>query len=538
MTILMSTRAFSIGKVVDTTPITSASKFILPTEIEASAPLFWKELGFRRRPLGGIPKSVYFSQYHQTSKVSPYLKYPGNPEIFNNKNALWFSVADLMCIPQSLYKSICTVGGPLLESKMNTVRKSVEQIPELGYFINTQPSNNFRKISWFPDKELKTRVIAIGDYYSQTALRGLHKFLFKVLKRIPQDRTFNQGDFSSILNKEIYYSYDLSSATDRFPIEVIYKLMIERFPTNYCLAWKDIMVGYPFAFPQDKTSLSYTVGNPMGFYSSWSSFALAHHFMMFIACQRINMPWKDAPYLMLGDDVLICDKDLALAYHKIMVEELDIKISEPKSFISPHFFEFAKRLFWKGVEVSPFPISSLRESLKSLTAFVSLILESETRGWISDTTPDKRIEMAFAIILNMRSKLRSKYMDKSFVIDQILRCIRGTLSAGTCISAVFSKLGYPLGPINDSVGSSILENIVVDLFSQQPEMKFDKDAPSCFDLAANLVMLLTGLDDSRLELGLETIYALPHTQVYGQIEELYTGLLAKARQISTTGGGQ
>jgi hypothetical protein len=52
-----------------------------------------------------------------------------------------------------------------------------------------------RKLSWFPDKELKVRVIAIGDYYSQAALKPFHHYLFRVLRKIPQDCTFNQAAF-------------------------------------------------------------------------------------------------------------------------------------------------------------------------------------------------------------------------------------------------------------------------------------------------------------------------------------------------------
>lgn len=52
-----------------------------------------------------------------------------------------------------------------------------------------------RRLSVFADKEGKTRIIAILDYFSQTVLKGLHSYLFKALKKIPQDMTFNQGAF-------------------------------------------------------------------------------------------------------------------------------------------------------------------------------------------------------------------------------------------------------------------------------------------------------------------------------------------------------
>lgn len=121
--------------------------------------------------------------------------------------------------------------------------------------------------------------------------------------------------------------------------------------------------------------------------------------------------------------------------------------------------------------------------------------------------------------------------------DRVLRSIRGSLPAGEALNAIFGRLGYPLGPLSDKIGNSILENIVVDLFSQQPIMKpIDKEEPSHFELAFQLTCFLTGLDDDRCALGLEILYALPFTQVHGQIEETYMDLNKKARIISTTGG--
>lgn len=139
-----------------------------------------------------------------------------------------------MALPDTLIESIKIVGGPLLTEKINTLKEAVVKIPELSYLINITKSNNIRKISYFPDRELKVRIIAVGDYFSQTALRPLHQYLFRILKRLPQDMTFHQGEFKSsykIHNK--FYSLDLTAATDRFPIELIRKVLEGRFPKEY-----------------------------------------------------------------------------------------------------------------------------------------------------------------------------------------------------------------------------------------------------------------------------------------------------------------
>jgi hypothetical protein len=137
------------------------------------------------------------------------------------------------------------------------------------------------------------------------------------------------------------------------------------------------MVGYPFWV--DGKVINYSTGNPMGFYSSWASFALSHHFIVFHCCKNLGISWNTAPYYLLGDDVVICDESLALEYKRV-IKNLGLHISEPKSFVSPHFFEFAKRLFYRGEEITPFPISAMKESIKSTIAFVGLLLETENKG--------------------------------------------------------------------------------------------------------------------------------------------------------------
>jgi hypothetical protein len=97
----------------------------------------------------------------------------------------------------------------------------------------------FRRIVYFSDKEGKTRVVALGDYFSQTALKRFHSYLFKVLKKIPQDMTFNQGAFVEHVkswNSDLLYSVDLSAATDRFPISLISLVLQGLLPASFVKA--------------------------------------------------------------------------------------------------------------------------------------------------------------------------------------------------------------------------------------------------------------------------------------------------------------
>jgi len=252
---------------------------------------------------------------------------------------------DYFNLPKQLVEAIIFLGGPRLKSFL----ESVDECSSIykGFFpTNIDKMRSFRKLSYFADKEGKTRVIAICDYLSQTVLRNLHLYLFRVLKKIPQDCTFDQGKFvEQIQEWKVFYSVDLSSATDRFPIQIIETVLRGHLPPDYVAAWKTIMVGFPFDYlspNRDLQSVSYAVGNPMGAYSSWASFAVAHHFIIFTLCKELGIPFKDAKYFLLGDDVIIGDSRLGDAY-LAQIRSLGVDVSFAKTHISTTTLEFAKR---------------------------------------------------------------------------------------------------------------------------------------------------------------------------------------------------
>jgi hypothetical protein len=73
------------------------------------------------------------------------------------------------------------------------------------------------------EKGTKSRVIAIGDYFTQTCLTPVHDTLASIIKVMRTDGTFDQdGQFNRLLQmtagRKDVYSLDLSKATDRLPL--------------------------------------------------------------------------------------------------------------------------------------------------------------------------------------------------------------------------------------------------------------------------------------------------------------------------------
>lgn len=101
------------------------------------------------------------------------------------------------------------------------------------------------RLSLLQDKGGKTRNIAIGDYFTQISMKPLHNIIFKILRRFSTDGTHNQDRqcksvYRALLSNERsprtlgivkgylpdveienkFYSIDMKSCTERFPVEI------------------------------------------------------------------------------------------------------------------------------------------------------------------------------------------------------------------------------------------------------------------------------------------------------------------------------
>jgi hypothetical protein len=86
------------------------------------------------------------------------------------------------------------------------------------------------KISLACEPAGKTRLFAICNGWVQSALKPLHDQLMKILRNFSTDGTYDQiGQFNRLINLskgKKTYCFDLSKATDRFPI-VLQQVLLE-----------------------------------------------------------------------------------------------------------------------------------------------------------------------------------------------------------------------------------------------------------------------------------------------------------------------
>nr|WEU70941.1 MAG: RNA-dependent RNA polymerase [Hangzhou mito-like virus 3] len=236
-------------------------------------------------------------------------------------------------------------------------------------FYQLTSSQTGGKLALKEESAGKIRVFAMVDVWTQWALKGLHEMLFKFLKGLPNDGTFDQHasvrrcqEKAALTGKS--FGYDLSAATDRLPL-MIQKELLNHLKPNLGNLWADILVGRGY-YLSTKTHpykvYHYAVGQPMGALSSWAMLAVTHHLLAqcaYFRALKVNpdfgslfKPTKDFSwyfgYEVLGDDIVFFDKEVAIHYLDIMAE-IGVPINLSKSVIGENpTFEFAKVLGRNG----------------------------------------------------------------------------------------------------------------------------------------------------------------------------------------------
>jgi len=250
----------------------------------------------------------------------------------------------------------------------------------------------------------KVRIIAIVDAWTQTYLTPVHDYFFRILRKIPQDATFDQQGAVNKFAQKGYtdlFSYDLSAATDTIPWNLYDVIMRFVLPTGVTKPWLDLLRDRDWLLPnwetvpgskpvrleyQGKTSIRYNRGQPMGARSSWGALAIVHHALVQFAASCVNkQPFGD--YLVLGDDIVIADKDVA-HWYKVICDHLGVKIGLAKSFCSAEsFFNFANQSFLGTTNLSPI---SFKEELshEGLTSRIESLWKVVEKGVLDISKTD------------------------------------------------------------------------------------------------------------------------------------------------------
>lgn len=189
----------------------------------------------------------------------------------------------------------------------------------------------------------KVRWIASPYRIHQLALQPLGSGLFRALRSLPWDCTFDQRKPYHVVQGHLKkggtaYAVDLSSATDYFPLDLQTSVLrslfgdlpdVQLFEELSRCIWKCKKLGF---------SVQWTNGQPMGLYPSFPAFALTHGVLLDFLSN--NVPGQ---FFVLGDDVIILNGALYEKYVKAL-KILGCPYNPDKTIVSRGLTEFAGKI--------------------------------------------------------------------------------------------------------------------------------------------------------------------------------------------------
>jgi len=270
---------------------------------------------------------------------------------------------------------------------------------------------NMGKLSVVYDQAGKARIVAITNWWIQVALKPLHNSIFSLLRRIEEDGTHDQlKPFKKLIgngSSEMFYSFDLSAATDRLPLEIQTDILNILKP-NLGTLWSNLL-DFEWYW-KGKRYVKYAVGQPMGAYSSWAMLALTHHVIVKVSALRVGLyNFKD--YCILGDDVVIRNSIVAQEYYNLM-NSLGVSINLSKSVNAKAFAEFAKRWEGPGVSITPIGPGLTLRLVRDRKYMATYLLEALKLNLFNN----------FTEVLATINSLRKTKESRSQVVDSLWSC--------------------------------------------------------------------------------------------------------------------
>lgn len=173
------------------------------------------------------------------------------------------------------------------------------------------------------------------------------------------DGTFNQTKpLIRLVPSWQCFSYDLKSATDRWPLLFLFSVVQCIFDRSFASATVNSALGcnvFTVPFVKGKDLCALWLVNPWAI--THLGHSLLYHILVWWCAEQVYPGKYFDRYALLGDDILITDPFVAGIYYETL-GRLVVKVSLPKSLVSRSgCVEFAKRFLVKEMRVDLSPVS-------------------------------------------------------------------------------------------------------------------------------------------------------------------------------------
>lgn len=207
------------------------------------------------------------------------------------------------------------------------------------------------------DGSAKIRAIASASYDLQVCLSPMKQALQVFIETNPCSSVFDQDEgrefaVKALARGDVVFGYDQSSFTDRFPYQLQRQVAVELERRGLGITKADIaLLDYAVQGTwtcnqiEETASFTYAVGQPMGLNPSFFLATLGHIAVCFQGARNLGdvSILKDSVRI-VGDDIVITNKDLAAQYHMLMADRLGVTINLDKSMNSDRVTTFCGKL--------------------------------------------------------------------------------------------------------------------------------------------------------------------------------------------------
>lgn len=189
--------------------------------------------------------------------------------------------------------------------------------------------------------------------------------------------------------QKVVYSYDCTSFTDRLPLVLQDKILKDLVGIGVITLFDydafRLVIDKGWYFDTLKRELRWAVGQPLGFGPSFPLATLTHGVLLDVLDTKRTKAWR-----IVGDDIVIADKELASKYRRMMTQDLGVHINESKSTESDSCAEFLGKLIQR-TGINP---STKVKAITSASQTLKLFEFYGPNAWVFFTNQQKRASLA------------------------------------------------------------------------------------------------------------------------------------------------